>query len=272
MIISLYKTVKTWYNRYIIVEYFKKQSFLNTFQKKIRENMQKSSHNSRPGPVFRFLKRTSDLLLGIIMLILLSPIFLIISIVILITDGRPIVFTQRRVGLNGKPFKCYKFRTMTVEAPHYVGKNEISNPEQYITPFGRFLRATSLDELPQFINIVAGDMSLIGPRPIIQEETNLQNLRREAGVYAVRPGLTGYAQVKGRNDLDDETKVKYDAYYVEHISVWMDIKIIFLTFAVVLFRKGEHEGAAMSLNDPDSSLLTVRQEKPSEQDDQDPLK
>lgn len=221
--------------------------------------MQKCYEEKRPGKFFRFIKRSADIFCSGLAALILSPVLLIISLIILISDGKPIVFAQWRVGLDGQPFKCYKFRTMTVEAPHYMGKNEISNPEQYITPFGKFLRKTSLDELPQLFNILKGDMSMIGPRPIIKEELHLQELRREAGIYAVRPGLTGYAQVCGRNDLDDETKVRYDKFYLDHISVWMDLKVLLMTFGVVLLRKGEHEGAAMSLNDPDSALLTQKQ-------------
>lgn len=176
---------------------------------------------------------------------LLSPLLLAISVVIMITDGTPVFFSQRRVGLDGKIFKCYKFRTMRKDTPPYLGKGEIDDPARYITSFGRFLRRTSLDELPQLFNILVGDMSLVGPRPIIAEELHLQSLRKEAGVYAVRPGLTGYAQIMGRNDLDDETKVEYDKYYLNHMSVGLDLNIIFRTFGVVLLRKGEHEGACV---------------------------
>lgn len=263
--IPLYKAAKTWYNNPCM----QTKSFL-TYKSiflSVGAKMQKCYEEKRPGAAFRFVKRTADIFFSSLVTLILSPILLIISLVILLTDGRPIVFAQWRIGLDGQPFKCYKFRTMTVEAPHYMGKSEITNPEQYITKFGKFLRRTSLDELPQLINIIKGDMSLIGPRPIIKEENNLQELRRQAGIYAVRPGLTGYAQVCGRNDLDDETKVRYDKYYLDHISVWMDIKVLFMTFGVVLLRKGEHEGAAMSLNDPDSSLLGKKNEKDAQDEE-----
>ncbi|MCQ2353517.1 MAG: sugar transferase [Clostridia bacterium] len=207
----------------------------------------------RPPTVFRFVKRVFDVFTSLLTIIILSPILLIIAAVILLTDGRPIVFSQRRVGLDGKIFKCLKFRTMRKDTPPYLGKGEIEDPERYITGFGRFLRRTSLDELPQLFNILEGDMSIVGPRPIIAEELNLQRLRKEAGVYDVRPGLTGYAQVMGRNDLDDETKVSYDKYYLDHISIGLDLSIILRTFFVVLLRKGEHEGACVIQPDEDET-------------------
>ena len=200
--------------------------------------------NKKPPLAFRILKRSFDILCSFLCILILSPVLLIISAVILITDGTPIVFSQRRVGLDGKVFNCYKFRTMRNDTPHYLGKSAMDDPDKYITPIGRFLRRTSLDELPQLFNILVGHMSIVGPRPIIAEEEHLQQLRLDNNIYSVRPGLTGYAQVMGRNDLDDETKVRFDKEYLDNISVSMDLKIICKTFGVVLFRKGEHEGAA----------------------------
>lgn len=181
-----------------------------------------------------FFKRMIDIMVSIIALILLSPIFLILSIVIKMKLGSPIFFSQERPGKNGKIFKMYKFRTMT-DAKDIEG-NLLPDSER-LTGFGRKLRATSLDELPELWNILKGDMSLIGPRPLLKEYLFLYNDFQKRR-HDVRPGLTGWAQVNGRNLLIWNDKFLLDVYYVEHISFIFDIKIILLTIKSLLKREG----------------------------------
>ncbi|MGH2016626.1 sugar transferase [Aerococcus urinaeequi] len=181
-----------------------------------------------------FFKRMIDIMVSIIALILLSPIFLILSIVIKMKLGSPIFFSQERPGKNGKIFKMYKFRTMT-DAKDIEG-NLLPDSER-LTGFGRKLRATSLDELPELWNILKGDMSLIGPRPLLKEYLFLYNDFQKRR-HDVRPGLTGWAQVNGRNLLIWNDKFLLDVYYVEHISFIFDIKIILLTIKSILKREG----------------------------------
>lgn len=166
---------------------------------------------------------------------------LIISIIIFIDSGSPVLFTQDRVGKDNKLFKIKKFRTMRTDAPN-VATAELDNSDEYITKFGKLLRKTSLDELPQLFNVLKGEMSFIGPRPLIPEESYIRELRLKYGVYAVRPGLTGWAQVNGRDCLNDEEKAKYDREYIEKASIWFDIKIFFRTIWVVLAGKDVLEG------------------------------
>lgn len=181
-----------------------------------------------------FFKRMIDIMVSIIALILLSPIFLILSIVIKMKLGSPIFFSQERPGKNGKIFKMHKFRTMT-DAKDIEG-NLLPDSER-LTGFGRKLRATSLDELPELWNILKGDMSLIGPRPLLKEYLFLYNDFQKRR-HDVRPGLTGWAQVNGRNLLIWNDKFLLDVYYVEHISFIFDIKIILLTIKSILKREG----------------------------------
>ncbi|WCG37239.1 sugar transferase [Aerococcus urinaeequi] len=181
-----------------------------------------------------FFKRIIDIMVSIIALILLSPIFLILSIVIKMKLGSPIFFSQERPGKNGKIFKMHKFRTMT-DAKDIEG-NLLPDSER-LTGFGRKLRATSLDELPELWNILKGDMSLIGPRPLLKEYLFLYNDFQKRR-HDIRPGLTGWAQVNGRNLLIWNDKFLLDVYYVEHISFIFDIKIILLTIKSILKREG----------------------------------
>lgn len=187
------------------------------------------------------MKRFLDVLLSLAAIIVLSPLMLIISIVILIDNGKPVIFTQDRVGKDDKLFKIKKFRTMRTDAPN-VATAELEQSDAYITHFGKLLRKTSLDELPQLFNVLKGDMSFIGPRPLIPEESNIREIRRQYGVYAVRPGLTGWAQVNGRDCLSDEEKAAYDREYIEKESLLFDTKIFFRTIWVVLTGKDVVEG------------------------------
>ena len=189
-----------------------------------------------------FVKRLFDLVLSIKLIFIFSLIFIIITVVIKLTSKGPVLFRQRRIGLDGRQFDILKFRTMYADTPSNVPTHMLEKPDIFITPAGRLLRKTSLDELPQLFNILKGDMSLVGPRPALYNQEDLISLRERYGVHRMRPGLTGWAQVNGRDELAIPVKVEYDRYYVEHWSIWLDIKILFLTAANVLRRRGVVEG------------------------------
>lgn len=188
------------------------------------------------------MKRLFELICGVFLLLILLPAFLIITIIIKFTSKGPVLFRQRRIGLNKKEFDILKFRTMRIDTPSNVPTHMLENPDAFITPVGKVLRKTSLDELPQLFNILKGDMSLVGPRPALYNQDDLIALREQHGVHRMRPGLTGWAQVNGRDELPIPVKVEYDRYYVENWSFWLDIKILFLTAASVARRKGVVEG------------------------------
>lgn len=183
------------------------------------------------------LKRILDIVFGVLALVLFSPLLLTISLLILCSDGMPVIFRQQRVGQDNRLFTIYKFRTMKKGVGN-IAKRELPDYEQCLIRGGKFLRRTSLDELPQLLNIVAGDMSFVGPRPLIPEETEIRQMRLDAGVYAVRPGVTGLAQVSGRDTISDEEKTAFDKQYVEHHNLWVDFKILCKTVAVVLTHRG----------------------------------
>jgi undecaprenyl phosphate N,N'-diacetylbacillosamine 1-phosphate transferase len=182
----------------------------------------------------RFVKRPQDFILSLIAIIVLSPIFLIIAILIRIKLGSPIIFKQERIGVNDKIFNMYKFRTMTNERDE---KGELLPDDLRITKFGDFLRSTSIDELPELWNIICGDMSIIGPRPLLVQYLPLYNQEQKRR-HEVRPGLSGYAQVNGRNAISWEDKFRFDVEYVDSISFIGDWKIIFLTIKKVFIREG----------------------------------
>jgi lipopolysaccharide/colanic/teichoic acid biosynthesis glycosyltransferase len=187
------------------------------------------------------MKRALDLIGASAALALFSPLLIGASVVVRLRLGSPVLFTQRRPGLNGRPFLMFKLRTMT-DARDREG-NLLSDAER-LTPTGRFLRATSLDELPELLNVVLGDMSLVGPRPLLMEYLPLYNVR-QARRHEVRPGITGWAQVNGRNSLTWEEKLELDVWYVENRSLALDAKILWMTIGQVLRREGiSHQGAA----------------------------
>ena len=187
------------------------------------------------------MKRFFDFTVSLLLIILLSPLFVIIGIIVLIDDGGPVVFKQYRVKKDNKLFFIYKFRTMKNNTRN-TSTVDLTEAEFQITKSGRFLRKTSLDELPQLFNVLLGDMSFVGPRPLIPEEKEIRNLRKEYGVYSVRPGITGWAQVNGRDMLGDEEKALFDKEYIDKQSVLFDIKILFRTVLVVLKRENIAEG------------------------------
>ena len=183
----------------------------------------------------KFIKRTFDILVSLFMLILLIIPFIIIGIISLIRQGSPIFLKQSRYGKGGKLFKIIKFRTMKKDAP-VVPSNDIA--EKYITDWGRFLRKTSIDELPQLFNVLKGDMSLVGPRPLVPEEEEIHNLRKENKIYTVRPGITGWAQINGRDNVSIEEKTRLDKEYVDNQSLGFDLKIMVRSVLPVLKQDG----------------------------------
>ena len=187
------------------------------------------------------MKRVFDFIISLFALIILSPLFLLISLIILIGDGKPVLFRQKRVGKNNELFTIYKFRTMK-RGTENVASGKLENANAKITKFGRILRATSIDELPQLFNILNGTMSLVGPRPLIPEETEIRELREKYNVYTIRPGIMGWAQVNGRDTISLEQKALLDKEYVEKQSLGFDIKILIMTVLKVLRREDVNEG------------------------------
>lgn len=183
-------------------------------------------------------KRIFDVVAAYLMLMIAYIPMAIIAIAIKLTSDGTVIFKQTRVGIDGRLFVCYKFRTMRSDAPSDLSTAEFSDARTYITPIGRFLRRSSLDELPQLFNVLCGDMSLVGPRPLIPKEKDIHKKRAALGVYSVRPGMTGLAQVSGRDMLCDEEKIICDAKYVKNLCLLEDIKIIFKTFKKVFTSDG----------------------------------
>ena len=187
------------------------------------------------------LKRVFDFLMSLIAIIILSPVILIVALAVKFTSPGPILFKQRRIGKDNVEFEIYKFRTMRIDTPN-VPTHLLENPEQWITPVGKFLRKTSLDELPQLFNILKGEMSIVGPRPALYNQIDLKEMRTEAGVHKLVPGLTGWAQINGRDEIPLSLKVKLDKEYLERKNFFFDIKIIFMTVLSVLKSEGVQEG------------------------------
>lgn len=191
---------------------------------------------------YLWFKRFYDTVLSFIGLIVLSPFLLILVMLIKLDSKGPILFKQKRIGRNKKHFNILKFRTMKIDTPKDTPTHMLENPEQYITRMGRFLRKTSLDELPQIINILKGDMSIIGPRPALWNQFDLIEERDKYDVHKLYPGITGYAQIKGRDTLSIPDKAALDGEYVKRISLWLDIKIFIGTFISVIKSDGVVEG------------------------------
>lgn len=195
-----------------------------------------------------FFKRVIDLTLSFIGIIVLIPVWIVLGLAIFVTDPGPIFFKQKRVGKNKKLFRILKFRTMKKSTPHDVPTHLLENPEQYITKVGKFLRKTSLDELPQIFNIFAGQMSIIGPRPALWNQDDLVAERDKYGANDVKPGLTGWAQINGRDELEIPVKAKLDGEYVEKLSFGFDLKCFFGTIKSVLRHDGVVEGGTGELH------------------------
>ncbi len=203
------------------------EDFINNFER-----------NTKKRYLYKFIKRCFDFFASLIAVIILTPLFLIISIAIKIDSKGPILFKQLRVGKNKKPFYVYKFRSMKVDAPHDVATSQIINPNVYYTKVGKVLRKLSLDELPQLFNVLSNKMSIIGYRPLIVLEENCNNMREKLGVFEFKPGISGYAQVHGRDNVYYKNKAIMDAEYVKKASVWFDLKLMFQTVKVVFTKKG----------------------------------
>lgn len=186
----------------------------------------------------RYVKRLLDIFFSFVLLLLLLPIMIIIGAAIRVESSGGAIFKQKRIGRNRKEFVCFKFRTMFINAPKNVPASKLYDQEKHITKVGRLLRRSSLDELPQLFNVLKGDMSLVGPRPLIFEEFEMHARRESEGIYVLRPGLTGLAQIKGRNLLADDEKIENDRFYLENIKIQLDARILLSTLGCVLTGKG----------------------------------
>lgn len=195
------------------------------------------------------IKRVLDFLIALLALIVLSPAMLIIALVIRLTSPGPVLFKQKRAGLHGEHFMIYKFRTMRTDAPKEAPTHLLQNAASFITPVGKFLRASSLDELPQLINILKGEMSLVGPRPALWNQFDLLDARQKVGANDVLPGLTGWAQINGRDELPIDVKARLDGEYVRRMSFLFDVRCVLGTVLSVLRRDGIREGAIDPMED-----------------------
>lgn len=192
--------------------------------------------------MYLHLKRIVDFILSLIAMLILWPVFLLLAITIKIDSKGPVFFKQKRVGKDKTYFEILKFRTVRTDTPKDMPTHMLQNPEAFITKSGKFLRATSLDELPQLINILKGDMSIVGPRPALWNQYDLIEERDKYGANNVYPGLTGWAQINGRDTIGIEDKAYYDGEYVKNFGVVMDIKVFVKTVFFVLKRTGVVEG------------------------------
>lgn len=192
----------------------------------------------------RYVKRILDVTGAFVLLIALLPFWALISLVIKLDSKGPVLFKQKRLGMNEVPFQIYKFRTMRTDAPSEMATNQLYQSGRYITRVGVYLRTLSLDELPQLYNILRGDMSFVGFRPCLWNEFELDEERRKTGAYAVRPGITGLAQIRGRDELDPQEKALYDGVYAKNVGFDYDLRILTKTLFAVFNKEGYHEGGA----------------------------
>lgn len=196
--------------------------------------------------MYRYIKRGIDIVMSSVGLVILSPLFLLLIAAIKMDSRGPVLFRQKRVGIHKTYFNILKFRTMRTDTPRDMPTHLLKDPEQYITRVGKILRKTSMDELPQIINILKGDMSIVGPRPALWNQYDLIEERDKYGANDVRPGLTGWAQINGRDELEIPVKAKYDGEYVKRIGFLMDARCFFGTFLSVLRAEGVVEGGTGS--------------------------
>ena len=192
--------------------------------------------------MYKYLKRIIDIIISLSALAVLSPLLLFLVLWIKTDSKGPVLFTQKRVGLHKSHFNIYKFRTMSIDTPKDTPTHMLANPDKYITKAGAFLRKTSLDELPQILNILKGEMSVIGPRPALWNQYDLIAERDKYGANDIRPGLTGWAQINGRDELPIDVKARYDGEYVKRMSFTFDCKCFIGTIICVLKRDGVVEG------------------------------
>lgn len=198
-------------------------------------------------------KRIIDIILSLAGIIVLSPVLIVTALIIKFTSPGPVLFKQQRVGKDNVNFNIYKFRSMRIDTPKDVPTHLLSNPDQYITPIGKFMRKTSLDELPQLFNILKGEMSVIGPRPSLPNQYDLNELRDKNGASSIKPGLTGLAQISGRDELEIDVKAALDGEYVQKMSFLFDCKCFLGTITAVLKSDGVVEGGTGELNKGDKS-------------------
>ena len=182
-----------------------------------------------------------------LLICILSPLFVVVALLIKIDSPGPVIFKQKRVGQYGNYFTIYKFRTMKIDTPD-LPSDKIDKNDERFTRIGKILRRFSIDEIPQLFNIIKGDMSFIGPRPALYNQVELINLRKKEGIFALKPGITGWAQVNGRDNISIKEKVELDKFYLQHKSLLLDLKIIFLTFVNVITGSGLYSEKATSLN------------------------
>jgi len=201
------------------------------------------------GESYKPIKRIIDLFLSITGLVVLSPMLILLAIDIKLDSPGPVLFKQKRVGINKTHFNIYKFRTMRTDTPKDTPTHLLADPDKYITKAGRLLRKASLDELPQIINILLGQMAIIGPRPALWNQYDLIEERDKYGANDIRPGLTGWAQINGRDELPIEVKAKYDGEYVRRMSFLFDLKCLVGTILVVIKRYGVVEGGVGKRSD-----------------------
>lgn len=197
--------------------------------------------------MYRKMKRGIDFVLALVGLVVLSPVFLVLIVAIKLDSPGPVLFRQKRVGIHKSHFQILKFRTMRIDTPKDTPTHLLKNPDQYITKVGKFLRKTSLDELPQIVNILKGDMAVVGPRPALWNQYDLIAERDIYGANDVRPGLTGWAQINGRDELEIPIKAAFDGEYVKRMGLGMDLRCFFGTFVSVLRGDGVVEGGTGSL-------------------------
>lgn len=199
--------------------------------------------------IYPTMKRVLDYCLSLIAMFLLWPLFLIIAVIIKLETTGPVFFVQKRIGIHKQEFNILKFRTMRTDTPKDMPTHKLQNADVYITKVGKFLRKSSLDELPQIINILKGDMSIIGPRPALWNQYDLIAERDKYLANTIYPGLTGWAQINGRDELPIQVKAAFDGEYVEKLSFKMDVKVFFLTIYKVIFASGVVEGTRHNLSD-----------------------
>lgn len=198
--------------------------------------------------MYKIVKRILDIFLSLVGLIILSPLFILLIFFIRLDSKGPILFKQKRVGINKSHFYILKFRTMRIDTPKDIPTHLLDNPHQWITRVGKFLRKSSLDELPQIINILKGEMSIVGPRPALWNQYDLIEEREKYNANSVLPGLTGWAQINGRDELPIPVKAKLDGEYIKKLSLIFDVKCILLTVLCVLSNKGVKEGTLENSN------------------------
>ena len=199
-------------------------------------------------------KRIEDVSIALAALVILGLPMLLVAAAIRLTSKGPALFRQKRFGKDKQLFTVYKFRTMSTKAPKNMPTNSFTNADSYITPLGGVLRKLSIDELPQLLNVIKGDMSIVGPRPVIKTEKKLISLRQKYHANSVKPGITGWAQVNGRDDLDDQRKAEMDGEYVQRLSFLTDVKIMIKTIGAVLMMSGHTEGNERTVTGVDNVL------------------